>query len=71
MKCQSKKLDHRFYRPYPVMKRIGMNTYHLKFFQLAGRIYIIFYVSLLEQYVSDERTASAPPRPIEICDTED
>jgi hypothetical protein len=38
----------------------------LKFLQQAGRIHNIFYVLLLELYISDGHTAPEPLLPIEI-----
>jgi hypothetical protein len=66
MKRPSKKLNHRFYGPYPVIERIGTQAYRLKFSQQAGSIHDVFQVSLLKPYVSDGRTAPEPPPPIEI-----
>jgi hypothetical protein len=66
MKCPSKKLDHRFYGPYPVVERIGTQAYRLKLSQQTGSIHDVFHVSLLEPYLSDGCTAPEPPPPIEI-----
>jgi hypothetical protein len=52
-KRPSKKLDHRFYGPYPVLERVGTQAYRFKFLQQVGSIHDVFYVSLLEPYVSD------------------
>ncbi len=65
-KHPSKKLDHRFYRPYPVVEQIGTQAYRLKLSQQVGSIHDVFHVSLLEPYVSDGRRAPEPPPPIEV-----
>jgi hypothetical protein len=65
-KQPSKKLDHRFYGPYLVIERVGMQAYRLKLLQEVGNIHDVFRVSLLEPYVSDGRTAPKPPPPIEL-----
>jgi hypothetical protein len=71
MKCLSKKLDHRFYGPYPVVEQIDMQAYCLKLSQQAGSIHVVFNISLLEPYVSDRRTAPEPLPPIEIDSKEE
>jgi hypothetical protein len=65
-KRPSKKLDHRFYGPYPVIERVGTQAYRLKLLQEVGNIHDVFHVSLLEPYISDGRTAPEPPPPIEL-----
>ncbi len=62
----SKKLDHRLYGPYLVVKRIGTQAYCLKLLQQAGSIHDVIHVLLLELYVSDGRTAHEPTPPIAI-----
>jgi hypothetical protein len=62
----SKKLDHRFYRPYPVIGWVGKRAYCLKLLQDVGNIHDVFNPSLLEPYDSDGRTAPKLPPPIEI-----
>jgi hypothetical protein len=47
-KSLNRKLDHRFYGPYPVMERIGTQAYRFKLSQQAGSIYDAFHVLLLE-----------------------
>ncbi len=64
-KQQCKKLDHRFYGPYPVAERIGQQAYWLKLSQHVGNIYDVFHLSLLVPYVSDRQRAARPPLPIE------
>jgi hypothetical protein len=70
-KRPSKKLDHRFYGPYPVVERIGSQDYCLKLSQHVGSIHNVFHVSLLEPYVSDGRCAPEPPPPIEVDSEEE
>ncbi len=53
------------------MVQIGTEAYYLKLLQQAGSIHNVFHVSLLELYISDERTASKPLLPIEIDGEED
>jgi hypothetical protein len=65
-KRPSKKLDHRFYGPYPVVEQIGMQVYCLKLSQQAGSIHNVFHFLLLEPYISNGRTAPEPLPPIEI-----
>jgi hypothetical protein len=66
MKRPSRKLDHSFYGPYPVVERIGTQAYRLKLLQQAGSIRDVFHILLLEPYVSDVRTAPELPLPVEI-----
>jgi hypothetical protein len=66
MKSPSKKLDHRFYGPYPIVERICTQAYRWKLLQQAGSIHDIFHVSLLELYVSDRHPAPVLLSPIEI-----
>ncbi len=47
-KRPSKKLDHRFYGPYPVVERIGPQAYRWKLSQQVGSIHDVFHVALLE-----------------------
>ena len=46
-KKPSKKLDHKYLKPYKVIKRISKNNYQLNL-PPKVRIYLIFYISLLE-----------------------
>ncbi len=66
MKRLCKKLDHRFYRPYPVAERIGQLAYRLKLSQQVRNIQDVFHVSLLEHYVSNRQMAAEPPPPMEV-----
>ncbi len=43
----SKKLNHRFYGPYPVVERIWSQAYRLKLSQQIGSIHNVFHVLLL------------------------
>ncbi len=70
-KRPSKKLDHRFYGPYPVVERIGTQAYRLKLSQQVGSIHDVFHVLLLEPYISDGRRAPEPPPPIEVDSEEE
>jgi hypothetical protein len=54
MKRRCKKLNHRFYKPYPVVESIGRQAYRLKLSQQVGNINNVFHVLLLEPYVLDE-----------------
>jgi hypothetical protein len=65
-KRPSKKLDHKFYGPYPVIERVGTQALCLKLLQEVGNMYDAFHVSLLEPYVSDGHTTPEPPLPIEL-----
>jgi hypothetical protein len=70
-KRPSKKLDHRFYRSFPVVELIATQAYRLELSQQAGSIHEDFHVSLLELYVSDGRMAPEPPSTIEIDSEEE
>jgi hypothetical protein len=48
MKRPCKKLEHRFYGPYPVAQRIGRQAYRLKWSQQVENIHDVFDVLLLE-----------------------
>jgi hypothetical protein len=65
-KRPSKKLNHRFHRPYLVVERKGTQAYCSKLSQQASSIYNVFHVLLLEPYVSDRCAAPEPLLPIEI-----
>ncbi len=64
-----KKLDHRFYRPYPVAERIGQQAYRLKLSQRVGIIHNVFHVLLLELYVSEGQRSAKLPSPIRVKST--
>jgi hypothetical protein len=70
-KRPSKKLKLRFYGPYPVVERIGPQAYCLKLSQQVGSTYDVFHVSLLEPYISDGRSTSELPPPIEVASEEE
>ncbi len=70
-KRSSKKLDHRIYKPYLVVKWIGSQAYRLKLSQQVGSIHNVFHISLLEPYVSAGHSASEPPPPIEVDSEEE
>ncbi len=61
----SKKLNHRFYRPYAVIEQIGTQAYLLKLSQLVGSLKNVFHVLLLKPYVSGGHSAHKLPPPIE------
>ncbi len=65
-KRPNKKLDYRFYGPYPVVEQIGSQAYRLKLSQQVGSIHDVFQVSLLVPYIFDGRCAPEPPPPIEV-----
>jgi hypothetical protein len=44
----SRKLDLKYYGPFPIMERIGKQAYKLRLADSVGRIHPIFHVSLLE-----------------------
>ena len=52
-KRPSKKLDHKYLKPYKVTKRISKNNYQLNL-PLKVRIYPIFYISLLKDAINVE-----------------
>jgi hypothetical protein len=70
MKRPSKKLDQQFYGPYLVVLRIGTQAYCLKLLQQAGSNHDIFYISLLQLYVSNRCTVLELRLPIEIDNEE-
>jgi hypothetical protein len=47
-KRPSKKLDLKYYGPFPITERIGKQAYKLKLEDSVGRIHPVFHVSLLE-----------------------
>ena len=50
-KKSSKKLDHKYLKPYKVIKRISKNNYQLDL-PPKVRIYPIFYISLLKDAIN-------------------
>jgi hypothetical protein len=44
----SRKLDLKYYGPFPITERIGKQTYKLRLGDSVGRIHPVFLVSLLE-----------------------
>ena len=51
IKKPSKKLDHKYLKPYKVIKKISKNNYQLNL-PPKIRIYPIFYISLLENVIN-------------------
>ena len=51
IKRLNKKLDYKYIGPYPVIKKILKNNYELNLL-LKVRIYLIFYISLLENVIN-------------------
>ena len=62
----SKKLANKYLGPFKVVEKVGKNTYILELLKKYGRLYIIFYVSLLEAYY--RREGYVTPKPIDIND---
>ena len=52
-KKPSKKLNHKYLGPYKVIKKISENNYQLDL-PFKVRIYLIFYISLLENAINVE-----------------
>ena len=50
-KKPSKKLNHKYLKPYKVIKKISKNNYQLDL-PPKVRIYLIFYISLLENAIN-------------------
>ena len=61
LKRASQKLAHRFYRPFPIEKRIGKVAYQLQL-PAGSRINPVFHVSLLKKKIGDS-SASYPTLP--------
>ena len=51
IKRLSKKLDHKYLKPYKIIKRISENNYQLDL-PPKVRIYLIFYISLLKNAIN-------------------
>jgi hypothetical protein len=47
-KRPSKKLDRKYYGPFPITEQIGMQAFKLKLADSVGRIHPVYHVSLLE-----------------------
>jgi hypothetical protein len=52
--CPSKKLNHRFLRPFRVIQLVGKQAYKLDIPRLWKKIYPVFHVSLLKSYNSTQ-----------------
>ncbi|XP_040939873.1 uncharacterized protein [Gossypium hirsutum] len=50
---QKGKLNPRFIRPYPILKRVGPVAYQLELPPELDQIHYVFHVSMLRQYHSD------------------
>jgi len=62
----SKKLDDRWFGPFPVQKVISRNAYRLKLDRNFRRVYPVFHVSLLRRWTPDliaERPKPTRPPP--------
>ncbi len=57
-KRPSKKLDLKYYGPFPITERIGKQAYRLKLGDSVGRIHPVFHVSLLEPCPTSVRASA-------------
>ena len=59
------KLNPRYIRPYRILDRIGLVSYHLELSRDLEWIHDIFYVSILKKYISDPSHVLKTP-PVEL-----
>ena len=55
-----KKLQERYYGPYPIAKRVGSQAYKLFLPKSFNKVYPVFHVSLLKEYNPDTREGEMP-----------
>ncbi|KAF5372651.1 hypothetical protein D9615_009824 [Tricholomella constricta] len=66
----SLKLDHRRLGPFPVVRRIGLQTYQLRLPSYLSRLHPVFHTSLLEPYQDpSEFHPHSSPRPFQLADS--
>src|SRR5882672_9973710 len=71
--CPSKKLDHRFLGPFPIVERVSSHTFQLGLSLALSHIHPMFHVSLLQPTSSSnipDRVVDPPP-PIELDDSDE
>jgi len=69
----SKKLDHRFLGPFPIVEKVSSHAFRLGLSLALSRIHPVFHVSLLQSTSSSEipNRAIDPPPPIELGDSDE
>src|SRR5882724_8821810 len=67
----SKKLDHHFLGPFPIMEKVSSHAFHLGLSLALSHIHPVFHVSLLQPTSSSEipNRAVDPPPPVELDDS--
>jgi len=70
-KCPSKKLDHCFLGPFPIVEKVSSHAYRLGLSLALSRIHPVFHVSLLQPTSTSEvpNRVIDPPPPIELDDS--
>ena len=68
----SKKLDHRFLGPFPIIEKVSSHAFRLGLSLALARIHPVFHVSLLQPTSSSEIPDRVidPPLPIELDDSD-
>ena len=69
----SKKLDHRFLGPFPIVERVSSHAFRLGLSLALSRIHPVFHVSLLQPTSSSDipdRVVDPPP-PIELDNSDE
>src|SRR5882724_69060 len=66
--CPSKKLDHRFLGPFPIIERVSSHAFRLGLPLTLSRIHPVFHVSLLQPTSASSipNWLTDPPPPIEL-----
>jgi len=69
----SKKLNHRFLGPFPIVEKVSSHAFRLGLSLALSRIHPVFHVSLLQSTSSSEipNRAIDPPPPIELGDSDE
>ena len=69
----SKKLDHRFLGPFPIVEKVSSHAYRLSLSLALSRIHPVFHVSLLQPTSTSDipNRVVDPPPPIELNDSEE
>jgi len=69
----SKKLDHRFLGPFPIVEKVSSHAFRLGLSLALSRIHPVFHVSLLQPTSSSVIPARVvdPPLPIELDDSDE
>ena len=70
---RSKKLDHRFLGPFPIIERVSSHAFRLGLSLALSRIHPVFHVSLLQPASSSNipNRVVDPPPPIELDNSDE